>query len=171
MSTVLFSKSFIAKINAIIRNFWSAGIQDENPSNPIDFRSWDDICKPKHQGGLGIRDMELIHKSLIIQTAWNVITNKNPFLSDVIKAKYYPNSSFWSSSSTGPRSVFWSSVLQVKQHLNENSIVQVHAGNSSIWSSPWIPSWNSIHDNILLSVINNPLPSLISDLWMQDTQT
>jgi hypothetical protein len=76
MSTVLFSKSFITKINAIIRKFWWAGVQDENPTNPIAFRSWDDICKPKHQGGLGIRDMKLINKSLIIQTAWNVITEK-----------------------------------------------------------------------------------------------
>jgi hypothetical protein len=88
MSTILFSKSFIAKINAIIRNFWWAGIQDENPTNPIAFRSWD-ICKPKNQGGLGIRDMELINKSLIIPTAWNVITKKNPILSNAIKAKYY----------------------------------------------------------------------------------
>jgi hypothetical protein len=94
----------------------------------------DDICKPINQGGLGIRDMELINKSLIIQTTWNVITNKNPILSNVIKAKYYPRSSFWTCTTTGPRSVFWSSVLQVRQHLNENSTMQIHAGNSSIWS-------------------------------------
>jgi hypothetical protein len=33
--------------------------------------------------------MELINKSLIIPTAWNVITKKNPILSNAIKAKYY----------------------------------------------------------------------------------
>jgi hypothetical protein len=115
--------------------------------------------------------MELINKILIIQTAWNVITNKNPILSNVIKAKYYPHSSFWTSTTTGPRSVFWSFVLQVRQHLNENSTMQIHAGNSSIWSSPWIPTWNSIYDNILLPVTNNPLPSFVSDLWMQDSHT
>jgi hypothetical protein len=171
MSTVLFSKTFIAKINAIIRKFWWAGIQDENPTNPIAFRSWDDICKPTNQGGLGIRDMELINKSLIIHTTWSVITNKNPILSNVLKAKYYPNSSFWTATDTGPRSVFWSSVLQVRHHLYDNSTIQIHAGNSSIWSSPWIPNWNSIHDNLLLPVTNNPLPSSVSDLRMQGTQT
>jgi hypothetical protein len=94
MSTVLFSKTFIHKINSIIRNFWWAGVQAENPTNPIAFRSWDDICKTKNQGGLGIRDMELINKSLLINTAWNVITDKNPFLSNILKAKYYQNAPF-----------------------------------------------------------------------------
>lgn len=39
MSTVLFSKSSVEKITTIIRRFWWAGIQDENPTNPIAFRS------------------------------------------------------------------------------------------------------------------------------------
>jgi hypothetical protein len=163
MSTVLFSKTFIHKINSIIRNFWWAGVQDENPTNPIAFRSWDDICKSKNQGGLGIRDMELINKSLLINTAWNVITDKNPFLSNILKAKYYPNSSFWTATSAGPRSVFWSSVLQIKPLLQENSIIQIHVGNSSIWSTPWMPSWSTIHDHILLPITNSPLPAKISD--------
>jgi hypothetical protein len=163
MSTVLFSKTFIHKINSIIRNFWWASVQAENPTNPIAFRSWDDICKPKNQGGLGIRDMELINKSLLINTTWNVITDKNPFLSNILKAKYYPNSSFWTATSAGPRSVFWSSVLQIKPLLQENSIIQIHVGNSSIWSTPWMPSWSTIHDHILLPITNSPLPAKISD--------
>ena len=57
MSTVLFSKTFVEKINAIIRRFWWAGVQDDNPSNPIAFRSWDDICQPIDNGGLAIRDL------------------------------------------------------------------------------------------------------------------
>jgi hypothetical protein len=43
MSTVLFSKTFVEKINAIIQRFWWAGVQDDNPSNPIAFHSWEDI--------------------------------------------------------------------------------------------------------------------------------
>jgi hypothetical protein len=150
MSTVLFSKTIIAKINAIIRKFWWAGIQDENPTNPI--------------------ALELINKSLLIHTTWNIINNKNPILSNVLEAKYDPTSTFWTATATGPCSVFWSSVLQVRHHLHDNFTRQIHAENSSIWSSPWVPGWNSIHDNLLLPVTNNPLPSFVSDLWLQDTQ-
>jgi hypothetical protein len=57
--------------------------------------------------------------------------------------------------------------LQIKHHLTEYSTIQIHAGNSSIWSSPWIPSWSNIHDHLLLPVINSPLPAKVSDLWLQ----
>jgi hypothetical protein len=78
MSTIVFSKIFIEQINTIIRRFWWAGIQEENPTNPITFRSWEDITKPTYQGGLGIIDMELINKSLIINSAWNIVAIKIP---------------------------------------------------------------------------------------------
>jgi len=69
MSTVLFFKAFIEKINSIIRRFWWAGVQKGNQTNPIAYRSWDDIYKPTEHGGLGIRDMELVNQSLIIHSA------------------------------------------------------------------------------------------------------
>lgn len=108
MSTVLFSKSFVGKINAIIRNFWWAGVQDDNPTSPTAFRSWDDICQPTTHGGLGIRDLHTINKSLIVDAAWNIATNKNPLLSAALKAKYYHNNSFWKANKSGPKSIFWS---------------------------------------------------------------
>jgi hypothetical protein len=39
MSTVLFSKTFIQKINTIIKIFWWAGIQEEQSTTPIAYRS------------------------------------------------------------------------------------------------------------------------------------
>ena len=49
MSTVLFSKTFIAKINTILKRFWWAGVQEEQDTSPIAFRSWEDICKSKER--------------------------------------------------------------------------------------------------------------------------
>jgi hypothetical protein len=171
MSTVLFSKTFIERINTIIRRFWWTGVQEEQESSPIAYRSWDDICKPTEQGGLGIRDLETVNKSLIIHSAWNVATRKNPFLADILKAKYYPNDSFWTAPNQGSRSIYWSSVLQVRHHLSSNCIYQIHAGNSSIWSTPWTPVWNHIHDHLILPIINSPLPAKVSDLWIPGTRT
>jgi hypothetical protein len=61
-STVLFSKTFIHKINSIIRNFWWAGVQAENPTNPIAFRSWDDICKQKNREVFALETWSLLIK-------------------------------------------------------------------------------------------------------------
>jgi hypothetical protein len=42
-----------------------------------------------------------------------VVTQKDPFLAAVLKAKYFPHSSFWKTNFVGPKSVLWSSILQV----------------------------------------------------------
>jgi len=94
MSTILFSKSFLHKITTIIKNFWWTGIQEDNPTNPIPFRSWDDICQTKDDGGLGIRDLEIVNRSLIIQAAYNIATEKSSILTAVLKSKYFTNKSF-----------------------------------------------------------------------------
>lgn len=171
MSDVLFSKTFVEKINAIIRRFWWAGVEEDNPTSPIAYRSWDDICQPKENGGLGIRDLHTMNKSLLIHAAYDIANNKNPFPTVVLRAKYFHNNSFWTAKSNGTRSNFWSSIMQVKKDLCSNVTYQVHAGNSSIWSTPWCPMWNSIHDHLLLPVTTIPLPSLISDLWILGSKT
>jgi hypothetical protein len=102
MFTILFSKSFIGTITAIIRKFWWTRVQEDSPTSPIAYRSWHDICHRRKNGGLGIRDLYSVNKILLIQAAWNVATHKNPMLLAVLKAKYYPNSSFC----TGIKSIF-----------------------------------------------------------------
>jgi hypothetical protein len=76
MSTVLFSRSFIEKINIIIKRFWWAGVQEDQRTSHIAYRSWEDICRSKQEGGLGIRDLHIVNKSLIIHSPWNVATKK-----------------------------------------------------------------------------------------------
>ena len=169
MSTILFSKTFIEELTAIIKRFWWSGIQEESSTKPIHFRSWEDICQNKNNGGLGIRNLHLVNKSLIMNAAYNIVTNKNTLLSAVIKAKYYPNSSFWTIPNSTTKSAFWSSVLQVRKDLSSNVHLQLHDGNSSIWSSPWFPLWNSIHDHLKLPVTTNPIPAQAKDLWYPNT--
>jgi len=170
MSTILFSKTFIEELTTIIKRVWWSRIQEENSTRPIQFRSWEDMCQNKNNGGLGIRNLHLVNKSLIMNVAYNIVTNKNPLLSAVIKAKYYPNSSFWTVPNSTTKLAFWSSVLQVRKELSSNVHLQLHDGNSSIWSSPWFPLWDSIHDQLKLLVTTNPIPAQAKDLWYPNTQ-
>jgi len=50
------------------------------------------------------------------------------------------------------------------------SHIEIQAGNSSIWSTPWISDWGTIHDQLKLHVTVQPLPSKVSNLWIPDTQ-
>lgn len=171
MSTVLFSKTFIAKITSIVRKFWWAGVQDENSTTSFHFRSWEDICQSKDNGGLGIRDLLAVNRSLILHAAWNIATDKDPFLTAILKSKYFPSTSFWLSTNTNTKFVFWASILQIKQILNNHCTIQIHRGNSSIWSTPWCTLWNSIHSHMNLPVTRTSLPQSVADLWVPQTQS
>jgi hypothetical protein len=41
-----------------------------------------------------------------LATAWNVASQKNPMLSTVLKAKYFPYSSFWTANNTSTKPIF-----------------------------------------------------------------
>jgi hypothetical protein len=44
MSNILFSKKFLAKLTAIIRNFWWTGVQDDRTTKSLCLIAWADIC-------------------------------------------------------------------------------------------------------------------------------
>jgi hypothetical protein len=73
MSTVLFSKTLIEKINTIIKIFWWEA------TSPIAYCSWEDICTPKEEGGLGTRNLQMVNKNFVIHSAWMLPLKKNIF--------------------------------------------------------------------------------------------
>jgi hypothetical protein len=106
MSMALFSKIFISKITSIVRKFWWAGVQDDNLTTPFHFRSLDGICQSNDIGGLGIRDLVIVNRSLILHAAWNIAKCKDQFLTPILKSKYFPSTSFWLSTNTNTKSIF-----------------------------------------------------------------
>jgi hypothetical protein len=61
--------------------------------------------------------------------------------------------------------------MQVKTHLHNNAIIQLHAGNTSIWSAPWCPIWENIHDHLLLPITQSPLLATVAQLWHPNSHT
>jgi hypothetical protein len=90
MSNILFSKKFIAKLTAIIRNFCWIGVREESNSKSLCLRAWKDICTPKNEGGLGIRNLQAMNQALILMAAWRIAEQPENFLHSVLKSKYFP---------------------------------------------------------------------------------
>lgn len=72
MANILFSRKVIAKLTAIIRNFWWIGIKEEPTAKTLCLRAWKDICIPKCEGGLGIRNIQAMNRWLILSAAWRI---------------------------------------------------------------------------------------------------
>jgi hypothetical protein len=157
-------------MNAIIRDFWWTGIQQDAKSKPIYFKAWSEICKSKKEGGLGVRNLEAINKALILNAAWKIATLPDSNTSKILKAKYFHNTSFWRANPKIPKSAFWTSILKVKDQLTESITYQFSRGNTNIWSDPWCPFWKDIHNHLNIQDTNFVYPSMVSDLWTPNTK-
>lgn len=164
MSNILFSKKFISKLTAIIRTFWWIGVREETTSRALCLRAWKDICTPKREGGLGIRNFQDVNQSLILMAAWRIAENPDDLLHKVRKSKYFPDSSIWRPKPNSPKSAFWASVLKILPILKAHSFYQITQGNISIRSTPWCPSWTSIYDNLNIQHAGFIYPAMVRDL-------
>jgi hypothetical protein len=52
--------------------------------------SWKEVCKPKCQGGLGVRDVGKVNYSLLIKWRWRLLQNDAAFWKVILVAKYGP---------------------------------------------------------------------------------
>jgi hypothetical protein len=73
-------------INAMIRKFWWGSWDDKRKPSWV---SWKEMCKPKHMGGLGFRDIELFNLALLARQGWRLLQNPSSLCARFVKARYY----------------------------------------------------------------------------------
>jgi hypothetical protein len=49
---------------------------------------WSEICKPKKEGGLGVKDLRLMNASLLSKWRWKLLLDGDDMWTKVILAKY-----------------------------------------------------------------------------------
>lgn len=62
--------------------------------------SWDQVCKPKEEGGLGVLDIKAFNITLITKWWWRIISKPDGYLHDsylqnFLKVKYGPTRGTW----------------------------------------------------------------------------
>lgn len=56
--------------------------------------SWDKLCGPKTDGGLGFRNLYTFNFGLLAKQGWRIISNPISLVARLLKTKYFPNCSF-----------------------------------------------------------------------------
>ncbi|CAM0910858.1 unnamed protein product [Alopecurus aequalis] len=171
MSNLIFPTKFIAKITAIIRQFWWVGVSADQTRKPLCLLAWKDICLPKKEGGLGIHNLRAVNLALMISAAWRIARQPDSHIYKVLQAKYFHDSSIWKPKPNVPKSAFWSSILKVIPLLQQNSFYQITSGNISIWSTPWCDSWTRMYDDLIIQEPHFVYPAMVKHLWIQGTKT
>ncbi|GKA85432.1 hypothetical protein Tco_0807086 [Tanacetum coccineum] len=72
-SVLIIPKGIIYDIHQLIRGFlWCNGELKRGKAKI----AWDDICLPKSEGGLGLRNLEVFNFALMTTHIWNIISSK-----------------------------------------------------------------------------------------------
>jgi hypothetical protein len=169
MSTFLLPSSLCKTLDRHFKDFWWGFPLDK--SSHLSLKSWDSICLPRNQGGLGLRKMFTSNLALIL-----LHSNENFFIpilygfSTCIK-KYLHYGSFFSGPSSPTASWLWRGIQKCKQYLVSSSCLKITTTSfEPIWPTAKVPSLPSYRPSP-----RNPngrnVPSLsISDLILPGTR-
>ena len=106
----------------------------------IHWIAWDKLCFPKTQGGMGFRHMASHNLVLLAQQGWRLINRPNALITQILKARYYPDCEFMNAELGCCPSYTWQSILKGREILKRGLKFQLGTGEQvSLWNDPWIP--------------------------------
>ncbi|XP_056685502.1 uncharacterized mitochondrial protein AtMg00310-like [Spinacia oleracea] len=111
MSVFKFPSSFCDELRSLVAQFWWGQKQGERK---IHWVSCKKLCRPKEEGGLGFRDFKLFNWALLGKQAWRLIQKPGSLLEQLLRARYYPSSSFMAAELGTLPSYTWRGIWEAK---------------------------------------------------------
>lgn len=125
------------ELQAMISQFWWVNINNERRTS---YCSWAQLCRPKEEGELGFRDFEAFNKALLAKQGWWILQNPESMVARLLKARYFPWSSFLDAAIGSVPSFTWQSIVAGRDILTQGLQWQIGDGTKArIWLDPWIP--------------------------------
>jgi hypothetical protein len=100
--------------------------------------SWDVVCLPKDQGGLGILNLDLMNISLLAKWLWKLF-NEDGMWQRILKGKYLSSKTLGQVESKPGDSHFWQGLMEVKKFFWPCCKIIVGNGESTrFWEDHWL---------------------------------
>ncbi|KAK2638391.1 hypothetical protein Ddye_026186 [Dipteronia dyeriana] len=119
MSIFWLPKNLFDKIERLAARYWWGG--NEN-SRKIHWCRWQQLCKPKSEGGLGFRDLETFNRSLLAKQCWQNFRNPNSLSTNVLKGCYFEKENFLEVANSKRGLYVWNSSIRGRAILDKVDI-------------------------------------------------
>lgn len=135
MSVFLLPLDMCKEMEKLMCKFWWRTNTKKNRS--IHWMSWDRMCMPKSEGGLGFRHLHDFNIALLGKQAWRLVTKAESLVAKVYKARYYPQNSFLTATIGSNPSFVWRSILEAQTVVKGGIACRVGSGASiSVLNDP-----------------------------------
>ena len=154
------------ELMSMIRNFWWGQKQDERKLN---WMSWDKLCMPKVDGGMGFKQLKPFNLALLANHGWRLQMGQNSLVYHVFKAKYFPNCDFVEASLGNNPSYVWRSLMAAQKLVQHGLRWQIDNGfNVQVWKDKWLPSSSTY--KVVSPRLNSPADLRVSKLIDSDNR-
>ncbi|GKE11521.1 hypothetical protein Tco_1415072, partial [Tanacetum coccineum] len=150
--TVILPSSLMLELEQVMRGFLWCQCEMKRGKAKV---TWDDVCLPKIEGGLGIQRLEHFNKALISTHIWSILTNKESLWVKWIYSYKLNGRSLWEIPLRGNMSWGWRKILQVRHLVRPLIWSRIGDGTGTL---VWFDNWSTL----------GPLTNIISnrDIYM-----
>ncbi|CAL9235577.1 unnamed protein product [Arabidopsis halleri] len=143
-------KRFYAKVDSL----YAAFLWKNKVSTAVGARvAWTDVCKPKEEGGLGIRLLEDFAVVFQLKQIWNLFTNAGSLWVAWIKGNIFMRKSYWTLEDSQRLSRTLKTMIRLKHVVINFLRCQVRNG---LHASFWFDHWNAHGPLISYIGVNGP---------------
>lgn len=133
----LFPASTIYEIEKILRVFLWSGRELKKGNAKV---KWDDVCMPKKEGGLGIKNLRTWNIALLTKHVWKIISGHNSLWVKWVKEYHVKDRNFWDIMNKNNMSWTWKRFLNIRQFIRKHIFYEVGIGDKvSAWHDWWYP--------------------------------
>uniref|UniRef100_A0A2N9FI47 CCHC-type domain-containing protein n=1 Tax=Fagus sylvatica TaxID=28930 RepID=A0A2N9FI47_FAGSY len=99
------------------------------------------LLRPKQEGGMGFRDLQFFNQALLARQGWRLLHHPHSLVCCILKAKYFPHTSFLEAQVSGNVYYIWRSICEARNVMRDGLRWRVGSGtNIKIWKDAWLPS-------------------------------
>ncbi|GKB12253.1 hypothetical protein Tco_0846176, partial [Tanacetum coccineum] len=127
--------SIANEIEKLMRDFlWNFGVFKKGKSKV----NWNSVCKPKVEGGLGIKSLETWNIALMSKHVWNIITQKESLWVRWVNTYRLKGRSFWDIPERDGACWAWKKLLKYRGIFRKHIFHKIGDGrNTSLWFDKW----------------------------------
>ena len=103
--------------------------------------SWKSVCLPKTEGGLGLKNIKTVNKSLMTKHVWSILTNRDSLWVQWIHSYRLKERSFWDVPIKTNCSWGWRKLLSLRSELRP--FVWSKVGSGAV-VSVWFDKWSNV---------------------------